>query len=145
MCFGVLTNWVKSIKIKLKHGYLQTETSLASTACNQVEKNPIFLSSHAGCWSQTCLSLKVSTFQFYFHRFNPICQNTETHKHLFLCFCVFKDRLVQLKIWHVSNLGNQIKKSVIYEVKNSIPISFGKNILIQVSCITLVMLTNSKF
>ena len=33
MCFGVLTNWVKSMKIKLKRGYLQTEISLASTAC----------------------------------------------------------------------------------------------------------------
>ena len=46
MCFGVL---VKSMKIKLTRGYLQTEISLASTACNQVEKNLIFLSSHAGC------------------------------------------------------------------------------------------------
>ena len=96
MCFGVLTNWVKSMKIKLKRGYLQTETSLASTACMWTEKNRIFLNLVAGCWSQTCLSLKVSTFQFYFHRFNLTCQNTETHKHLFLCFRVFKDRLVQL-------------------------------------------------
>ena len=49
-----------------------------------------FSSLHAGCWSQTCLSLKVSTFQFYFHRFNLTCQNTETHKHILLCFRVLK-------------------------------------------------------
>ena len=42
------TNWVNSMKIKLKCGYLQTETSLASTACNHAEKNPIFLSLHRG-------------------------------------------------------------------------------------------------
>ena len=79
MCFGVLTNWVKSMKIKPKCGYLQTELSLASTACNQVEKNPIFLSSHAGSvWRHPRFSLIFIDFT----------QFVKPPKHINISFCV---------------------------------------------------------
>ena len=64
--------------------------------------NLLFLSLLASWWSQTCLSLNVSTFQFYFDWFNSICQNTETTVSTFYHFYVFKykylGRLVQLYI-----------------------------------------------
>ena len=72
--------------------YFASQTAKVAWVCLEIV--PIWKSKHYFSTSEFhCLRVCL----FYCDRFNKICGNIQTGKSLFLCCCVFKDRLAELK------------------------------------------------